>query len=654
MPVPARTTSPYAKLQRVGEGEVKWTKGFWAEEFDRCHKEVVNMWQLLKSDRSNAWNNFLVAAGKKEGDHHGPRWHDGDFYKWMEAVSHVYAVTADAGLDRLLEEIIPVIAAAQRADGYIHTPVIIRHDRLGRPDVLPFGDRMDFEMYNMGHLMTAACTHWQATGKTSLLDIAIKAADFLCGVFKNPTVELARNSVCPSHYMGLIDLYRTTGKAKYLELAGKLVEMRALMAGGGDDNQDRLPLRQQEEILGHAVRANYLFAGVADLYAETGDATLLEPLHRCWEDLVSRKMHITGGCGALFDGASPDGAKDQKVITRVHQAYGRPFQLPNVTSHNETCANIGNALWNWRMLAITGEARFADIIELVLHNSALAGISLDGESFFYTNPLRTVQDLPFELRWSRVRQRYISSFCCPPNIVRIIASANNWAYSLSQEGLWVNLYGGNSLVSKLPSGGTLKVTQETRYPWDGLVKLAIQQCPAEAFDVFLRIPAWADGASVKVNGRAADAEVKPGTYAAISRTWRAGDAIELNLPMKVELVEAHPLVEEDRNQVAVRRGPLVYCLESVDLPAGVKLDNVVIPADITLSPRVETNFAGVLSELVVLEGQAEAVESPEWGEKLYRPFKFAPIKKIPVKLVPYFAWGNRGVGDMSVWLPVRL
>src|SRR5262249_38111966 len=291
-----------------------------------------------------------------------------------------------------------------------------------------------------------------ATGKTSLLAVARKAADFLDATLKNPTPALAQSAICPSHYMGMVELYRTTREPRYLALARKLIDLRDRVEGGTDDNQDRIPFRKQTQAIGHAVRANYLYAGATDVYAETGDRTLLEPLLQIWENVVSRKLYVTGGCGALYDGASPDGSKDQKQIGRVHQAYGRDYQLPNSTAHNETCASVAFALWNCRMFQLIGEARFADTLGLVLHNAALAGVGLDGKTFFYTNALRQLDRMPVELRWSRTRQPFISSFCCPPNLARLLAEVGSYAYGRSDRGVWVNLYGGNVLDTELPEG----------------------------------------------------------------------------------------------------------------------------------------------------------------------------------------------------------
>jgi DUF1680 family protein len=599
------------------------------------------------TQRSQFLENFRIAAGLARGRHRGPPWNDGDFYKWLEAASAVLAVTRDAKLDRRLDDIIAILARAQRGDGSLHTPVLIKIRNGGA--ARPFHDRLGFEMYNFGHLFTAACVHHRATGKKNLLGVALKAADCLKTAFARPTPELARNNVCPSHYVGVIELYRTTRDRKHLELAKKFLAMRDLVVDGSDDNQDRVPFRKQTEAVGHAVRANYLYAGAADVYLESGDRTLLEPLEKIWANVVGRKLSVTGACGALYDGASPDGSRDQKTISRTHQAYGRDYQLPQSTTHNETCAAVGNVLWNWRMLQISGEARFADVLELSLYNAVLAGVSLDGKRYFYTNTLRQLDRMPAALRWSRVREPFISCFCCPPNVVRTIAGVGALAYGRSERGLWVHLYGGNTLDTELPGKGRLKLTQKTEYPTDGKVTLKIDRAPAEELSLLLRVPGWAKGATLRVNGRAEEKSPRPGSYAEVRRSWKAGDVIELDLPMPAVLLQAHPLVEEARNQVAVKRGPLVYCVESPELPRGVKVLDVVMPRQIRLKPRRD---ARLLGGVTVLEGKAAAVVGPVWSGELYRELSPAKAKPIDLKLIPYYAWGNRGPSEMSVWLPL--
>lgn len=644
--------SPHAKLHSVPLTDVRWSGGFWGEQFDRCHQVMIpNMWRLLEDPTiSHAYTNFRIAAGYEQGNHRGPQWNDGDFYKWLEGVAAVYAVTKDPELDALMDRLITLIGEVQRADGYIHTPVIIKQ-RQGVVEAERFQERLDFETYNLGHLMTTACLHYRATGKRTLLAIARKAADYLYRFYIESSPELARNAICPSHYMGVIELYRTTRDPRYLELGRNLVEIRDLVTNGGDDNQDRVPFREQDRAVGHAVRANYLYAGVADIVAETGDESLMAVLETLWQSVVTQKMYITGGCGALYDGASPDGSPAQGTITRVHQAYGREYQLPNTTAHNETCANIANAMWNWRMLLLTGEARFADVLELVFYNSALAGISLDGKKFFYTNPLRQVDALPFELRWPRTRAPYISCFCCPPNLVRMIAEVNGYAYSLTEDGLWVHLYGSNKLDTLTADGGSLRVTQESNYPWDGKITLTIDQPSALIKALMVRIPGWGKGATVAVNGETMGATVEPGTYCRIERAWSAGDVIVLDLPLPVRLLQSHPLVEETRNQVAVMRGPVVYCLESIDLPDGVRPNAVALARNSQFTVEVAEIPGEPLAGIPALVGTGFVREARAvWAGQLYQELVAAATNAIPIKLIPYYAWDNRGNAEMTVWV----
>lgn len=641
---------PYAKVQPIALAEAHWTSGFWADRFELCRTNMLpNMGRLMQgTNYSQFLRNFEIAAGLAEGRYRGASFNDGELYKLMQAASAAYAVTPSDYLRRNLDRVIEIIGQAQREDGYIHTPTLVKL-RNGETNAAPFQDRHNFEMYNMGHLFTTACVHHQATGETNLLAIAIKAADFLYRTFNEASPEAARSSVCPSHYMGIIDLYRETGDQRYLDLARKFFVMRSQITDGGDDNQDRIPFEKQTTAMGHAVRANYLYAGAADLFMETGDASLWKPLEPIWKNLTEQKMYITGGCGALYDGASPYGAKDQKNITRTHQAYGHDYELPNTTAHNETCANIGNVLWNWRMFLATGEARFMDVAELALYNSVLSGMSLDGTNFFYVNPLRTTDPLPVELRWQHQRVPYVSSFCCPPNLVRTIAGSAQFAYAKSTNAIWVNLYGGSEFETELSGVGTVKLTQETEYPWNGRIRLKVQSAPEKEFALQLRIPSWTKSASVRINHRPADTSMQPGSYHQIRRSWKPGDSVDLDLQMDTELIEANPLVEETLGQVAVKRGPIVYCLESVDLPHGIK------PLDVSLSPGTKLRARydqRLLDGVVVLEGSAWARTNNTWGNRLYRELKSAPPTPVKLRLIPYSVWANRGPAEMSVWLPL--
>jgi DUF1680 family protein len=644
------TSSPFAQIRTVGLAEARWSRGFWGDRIELCCTQMIpNMARIMEgTNYSQFFRNFEIVAGLVEGKSRGATFNDGDFYKFLEGASAILAETNDPALKQSFDDIISVIAKAQETNGYIDTWVQL-HQRAGDNNVAPFQNPENFEMYNLGHLMTAACVHYRVTRETNFLTVACKAADFLCQAFKEPTPALANNLICPSHYMGILELYRTTHEQRYLELARKLMEMRNLVKNGGEDNQDRIPFDEQDSAEGHAVRANYLYAGAADLFLETGDANLWRPLSEIWTNVVTKKIYITGGCGALYDGASPDGAKDQKHITRVHQAYGRSFQLPNTTAYSETCANIGSVLWNWRMFLATGDAKFMDVVELALYNSVLSGGALDGTNFFYTNPLRVTDPMPTDLRWSRQRVPFVSSFCCPPNLVRTIAESANYAYGKSGDSIWVNLYGSGVLQTTLSGGEKIKLSQETDYPWNGRVRIKIEVPDKASFALKLRIPGWASEASVRINNAPADQSSKSGSYFEIRRTWSAGDFVDLDLPMPVRLMEANPLVEEDLNQVAVQRGPMVYCLESPDLPPGVNVSDVTIPAEIKLVARYDQRL---LDGIVVLEGKGLARSDTNWSGNLYRQFQPEDPKQINVRFIPYCVWQNRGKSEMSVWLPI--
>jgi DUF1680 family protein len=640
--------SPYAKLSGVGLGDVHWTTGFWAERFAVCRDSMLpHLWNIYTNrDICYSFENFRVAAGLDTGHFRGPSFHDGDFYKILEAVAGIYALTKDPRLDKQMDTVITVIAKAQKADGYMYTKSIIEQKESGQAKM--FDDKLSFEAYNFGHLMTAACVHYRATGKTSMLDIAKKATDFLVGFYNKATPEQARNAICPSHYMGITEMYRTTGDKRYLALIKKLMDIRGTVEGT-DDNSDRQPFREMDKVVGHAVRANYLFAGAADLFAETGDSSLLVTLDKMWDDVVNHKMYVTGGCGALYDGVSVDGTSYKPdTVQKIHQAYGRDYQLPNFSAHNETCANIGNVLWNWRMLLLTGESKYADIVELELYNSVLSGISMEGTKFFYTNPLAASADYPYHLRWEGGRQSYIQlSDCCPPNALRTIAEVNNYMYSLGGDGLYVNLYGGNRLSTRLKDGSFINLEQQTNYPWSGNISIIINEAPANKLAMHLRIPGWCKRSTIRINAVQVPVKNEDG-YATIKRRWKKGDRIELVLDMPAVLLESNPLVEETKNQVAVKRGPVIYCLESPDLPQQ-KVFDVVIPASIRLTPVAMKLDKG---NIMALTGQAQLQQHNNWGNTLYKELN-TTLKPVAIKLIPYYAWANRGQSDMTVWMPVK-
>ena len=642
------SNSSYAKLQGTGLSDVQWTKGFWAERFAICRDSMLpHIWNTYTSKNiCYSFENFRIAAGLDTGNFRGPSFHDGDFYKVLEAMAAMYAITKDPKLDAQMDMAIGVISKAQKADGYIYTKSIIEQQKSGQTKM--FDDKLSFEAYNFGHLMTAACTHYRATGKESLLLVAKKATDFLIAFYDKATREQARNAICPSHYMGITEMYRTTGEKKYLDLVKKLIDIRGTVEGT-DDNSDRQPFRDMDKVVGHAVRANYLFAGATDLYAETGDATLLVTLNKMWNNVINQKMYVTGGCGALYDGVSVDGVSYKPdTVQKIHQAYGRDYQLPNFSAHNETCANIGNVLWNWRMLQVTAQSRYADIMELALYNSVLSGISMEGTKYFYTNPLAASAAYPYHLRWEGGRQSYIKlSNCCPPNAVRTMAEINNYVYSIADNGLYVHLYSGNTLTTRLKDGTTLKLEQQTNYPWSGKIDFTFRETTSKEVSIHLRIPGWCKQFSVAVNGKAITSHTGDDGYIVLSRNWKANDKIELLLAMPAVLLESNPLVEETRNQVTVKRGPVVYCLESADLP-GQNIFDIAIPAGIhwqTVPVKINNG------NMVALTGEARLLKQHEWKNTLYKEVNRA-TKPLAIKLIPYYAWANRGKSDMTVWMPL--
>ena len=399
--------------------------------------------------------------------------------------------------------------------------------------------------------------------------------------------------------------------------------------------------------MGHAVRANYLYAGVADLYLESGEEQLMKNLTSIWQDIVTRKMYINGACGALYDGTSPDGTNyTPDSIQKVHQSYGRPYQLPQSTAHNETCANIGNLFFNWRMLEATGDAKYADIMENCLYNSILCGISLDGEKYFYTNPLRMSDELPYTLRWPKERTKYISCFCCPPNTLRTLCEAQTYAYAVSKDAIYVNLFGENTFTYKPDGKYEMTLAQHTQYPWDNKVLLEVVKAKKTVNTVImLRIPYWCSEVNVSVNGRPVPYDREKG-YAAVNGRWKKGDVISYSMEMGTRIVEANPLVEESRGQVAVQRGPIVYCAESPDL-GDIDIDDIAIPVDTKFKP-VEMVIDG--SRMMALEGEVVVRDEATWKGQLYREVSRKNERRT-IRLIPYYAWGNRGKSEMTVWMP---
>ncbi len=636
--------SPHVKLRSINIGDCHWTSGFWADKFKICEETMVpHMGSILKGDVGHAYHNFKIVAGMQEGLHQGTNWHDGDFYKWMESAMYVYGVNRDVTILEELDEIIAVIGKAQATDGYLHTATMLK-------GIERFSNRQQHEMYNFGHLLTAACVHHRISGQSNLLTIARKYADYVYRIFQPRPERLARFGFNPTQISGLVELYRTTNDDKYLDLAETFINMRGqnrhVTYGSnerakGDMVQDRTPFRQETEAVGHAVLAMYLYIGVADVYAETGEEALLETLERLWTNVVDKKMYITGALGQAHHGASSQ-------VDFVHEAFIDEYMMPNFTAYNETCANVTHAMFNWRMLGIMGESKYADIMELVLYNSALSGIGLAGKDYFYTNPLRMCRvERDYSSTESPVREPYIDCFCCPPNLVRTIAKVSGWAYGKSSNGIAVNIYGGNRLNSNLLDGTRIELEQHTQYPWDGKIKIQVKTCKSEPFDLLLRIPKWTPKAKISVNGQVVDLVVEPGTFAEIRRTWKSGDVIDLDLSMEPQLVIGHRRIEEVRNQVAIKRGPIVYCVETPDLPEGTEIFDVYLPSNIELVPEYLPDSLGGAT---ILSG--DVYLNADRSEDMYQNLERPVWAKTQTQFIPYFTWNNRGPSEMTVWTPI--
>jgi DUF1680 family protein len=624
-PVVDTSRSPHVRLRPVPLDAVDLADDFWEPRW-RINREVTLPSQYRHLEDTGRLDNFRRASGKIGGGYQGIYFNDSDVYKWLEAAAWTLAEGSDSELERMVDAAITEIEDAQRPDGYLNT--YFTFERAAQR----WTDFDLHEMYCAGHLFQAAVAHFRATGSERLLAVATRFADHICDTF-GP--EDGKRQAVDGHEeveMALVELFRVTGEKRYQEGAQYFIDARGHGLLGRpygqhepSYSQDHEPLRDQSEVVGHAVRALYLYSGAADVYAETGERALLQALRRLWENMTTRRMYVSGGLGSRYEG----------------EAFGKDFELPNERAYTETCAAIANVMWNWRMLALEGEARYADLIEHTLYNAVLPGLSLDGQHYFYQNPLAD--------DGSHRRQPWFGCACCPHNVARLLASLPGYLYSTSEDAVWVHLYAEGAATVELDGKRTIRLHQRTRYPWDGSVETTVE---AEGeFTIMLRIPAWCEeGVAVEVNGEPVEAELSPGSYANLHRTWRPGDTINLDLPMPVRRVESHPYVAENAGSVALMRGPLLYCAEQVDNP-GVELRDIVLegrePA-ISLEPDL-------LGGVTVLQAEARlAAPDNGWEDRLYRTLhpRERDTQTYPtrVTLVPYYAWANREPGAMRVWL----
>lgn len=619
---------------------------FWAPRLE-TNRDVTIPYDLAKCEETGRIANFDAAAGKTEGKFRGNfGFNDSDVYKVIEGASYSLAIYPEGELDKYLDELIGKIAAAQREDGYLYTVNTIE-ERADEIFCCVSEDRWSdlrsgHELYNSGHLFEAAAAHYQATGKRNFLDVAIKKADLLCEVF-GPK----KNMGVPGHQeveIGLVKLYRVTGKRKYLNLAKFFLNQRGNAAGHelfGPYNQDHKPVVEQNEAVGHAVRAGYMYSGMADVAAITGDADYVKALERIWENVVSKKLHITGGMGARHKGES----------------FGDSYELPNKTTYNETCAAIANAMWNHRLFLLHGDAKYLDVLERILYNGFLSGVSLSGEAFFYPNPLASDGRYKFNINKAATRRPWFDCSCCPTNVVRFMPSLPGYIYANTDDSLYINLFVEGSATVEMP-GNKVRITQQTRYPWDGKIQITLEPERSEKFFVNVRIPGWAQNRPVpsdlyrysKKQGqniilRVNKKEIKPVMekgFARIGRKWEKGDVIELILPMAVRRVLCHEKVEANTGRVALERGPIVYCAEAVDNNGQVF--NILLTDDTVLDAEYRD---GLLGGVTVITGEVKALYPSEDKESVV-------TKKQRFTAIPYYAWSHRGTGEMTVWLARRV
>lgn len=616
--------SPQARLHSVPVRAVKMEDGFWSARMrTNVERSIPTMLALL--EEHGVVDNFRRVSGRKQVARKGPLYTDSDLYKWIEAAAFVLQGEQRPGLradcDRLIDEIL----AAQEPSGYLNTWYVGGRERLRFTEM-----QRGHELYCLGHLLQAAIAYWRATGDRRLLDGGARFADYLVRDFGQGKRPLLTGH--PELELALAELYRTTGERRYLDLAGYLlsgVERERLKLTSRDMVYlfSGSPFTSRTIFEGHAVRALYAASGAADYYLETGDAAYWRTLETLWQDLVTGKMYLTGGVGSRAQG----------------EAFGRPYELPNRDAYTESCAAIANLMFNWRMLTATGQARFTDVIERALYNGINSGMSLDGLLYCYRNPL--------ESEGERIRNPWYETTCCPPNLERTFASLPGYLYSTSVEGVWVHLYHNSTLDWHLEDGTLIALRQITGYPWSGEISIKVDPARETEFTVFLRIPAWAGRAAVKVNEAGVSGKPKPGEYLALRRSWRRNDVIALSLDMPARTTVAHPLVSENFGRVAVERGPLVYCLEQHELPPGVSVFDVSID---TGAEGLHAEYAsGLLGGVWTIQVRAAAGTRPLSREPLYQTETQASsrARELRVRLIPYYAWANRGQAPMRVWLP---
>ncbi len=625
----APTGGAMRRLSPVPFGDVSITGGIWLAR-QLTNRKVAIPAGRDQLERAGNLENLRIAK-LLTGRPRGPVFLDSDLYKWLEAVAWEYGREPSGELLRAQREVTALIAGAQQPDGYLNSFLRGRWGRERYRDL-----SRSHEIYCAGHLIQAAVAQARCTDDKALLEVAVRLANHLVETFGadrrhaidgHPVIEMA-----------LVELFRQTGELCYLEQAKYFLEARGhgLLQGHGEDPtyfSDRVPVRDQTSVEGHAVRAVYLAAGATDVAMELGDEELLEALQTQFADMWASKTYLTGGLGSRWD----------------LEAFGDPYELPSDRAYAETCAAIGGVQWAWRMLLATGEPFYADAAERMLYNGFLAGVSITGSEYFYVNPLqmRSGAHADHDRSAAHGRRGWFECACCPPNVMRTLASVGGYLATTDDQGLQLHAYAPSRLTANA-GGGECRISVETDYPWDGRVRVQVEQSSPREWTLSMRVPAWAAGATLAVNGT--EDAVPPGAYASVRRVWTVGDVVELMMPMPVRLTVADARVDAVRGCVAVERGPLVYAVEQVDQSAGVLVDDLSVDP----SQRATAEFRpDLLGGVVAVRLQGEAVEHFQ-DESPYQardPSVARLGRPVEVTAVPYFAWANRGVGPMRVWLP---
>ncbi len=627
--MPAYLQYPERPISEVPFTDVHLSDDFWSPRIE-TNRTVTIPYAFHKCEINGRFDNFAIAAGLKKGKQRGDfPFDDTDPYKVIEGASYSLAVHYNAKLDHYLDSVIAIIAAAQEPDGYLTTCVTNKCYRLsGWWGTHKWEKLNSHELYNSGHLIEAAVAHYKATGKKTLLNVAIKNANLVCKTFGPNPGQIHRPSGHPIVEMALCKLYKITHNKKYLQTAKYFIKETGRGTDGhrlSEYSQDHEPILKQDEIVGHAVRAGYLYSGVADICALTGDTAYFHALKRIWNNMAGKKLYITGGVGSRAEG----------------EGFGPDYELNNMTAYCETCAAIANVFWNYRMFLATGDAKYVDVYERALYNGVISGVSLSGNRFFYDNPLESMGQ--------HQRQPWFGCACCPGNITRFMASVPQYQYATQGKDIYVNLYiQGNATINH-----NVKINQKTDYPWDGKILITVNPKRSSMFNILFRVPGWAQNSpvptnlytfvdsprpfTVKVNGQQIchlPAVIQKG-YVVLNRKWKKGDRVEITLPMSVRRVKANDNVEDDRGKLALERGPVVYCLEGVD-----QHDSTVFNKVITESTPIKIQYlADKLKGVIELSGQAEELE------------KDGTVRNVPFRAIPYSTWDNRGADQMEVWVP---